>query len=51
MRCVFLDQDFEQLMRQMVGEETWSKINLASIKRMMSKEWENSIKRGFDGSE
>jgi hypothetical protein len=35
----------------MVGEETWSRINPASIKRMMNNEWENGIKRGFDGSE
>ncbi|KAF2675108.1 hypothetical protein BT63DRAFT_420337 [Microthyrium microscopicum] len=49
--AVFIDQDFVELMQQMVGEETWDNINAASIKKMMNTEWENGIKRGFDGSE
>lgn len=49
--AVFLDQDFEELMQQMVGEGAWNNISPANVKRMMNNEWENGIKRGFDGSE
>jgi hypothetical protein len=35
----------------MIGEETWNRISPSSIKKMMNNEWENGIKRGFDGSD
>ncbi|KAF2193120.1 actin-like ATPase domain-containing protein [Zopfia rhizophila CBS 207.26] len=47
--AVFLDQDFEALMEQLLGD-FWQ-IGDNAMKRIMNVDWENGIKRGFDGSE
>ena len=45
--AVFLDQDFEALMEQLVGD-AWD-VPRSAIKDMMNAQWENGIKRGFEG--
>ncbi|KAF1850457.1 uncharacterized protein K460DRAFT_422933 [Cucurbitaria berberidis CBS 394.84] len=45
--AVFLDQDFEALMKQLVGD-AWN-VQRSAIKDMMNAQWENGIKRGFEG--
>jgi hypothetical protein len=47
--AVFLDQDFEALMKQLVGD-AWN-VPEAVIKDMMNTQWENGIKRGFEGQD
>lgn len=47
--AVFLDQDFEDLMKQLVGD-AWN-ASEAAVKNMMNTQWENGIKRGFDGQD
>jgi hypothetical protein len=47
--AVFLDQDFEALMEQLTGD-AWE-VPRSAIKHMMNSNWENGIKRGFDGGE
>ncbi|KAF2127837.1 actin-like ATPase domain-containing protein [Dothidotthia symphoricarpi CBS 119687] len=44
--AVFLDQDFEAFMKQLVGE-AWD-VPDSVIKGVMSAQWENGIKRGFE---
>jgi hypothetical protein len=45
--AVFLDQDFEALMQQWIGD-AWN-VPDSVIKTLMSTQWENGVKRGFDG--
>lgn len=45
--AVFMDQDFEALMEQLVGD-AWD-VPASAISEMMNAQWENGIKRGFDG--
>lgn len=47
--AVFLDQDFEGLMKQLVGS-AWD-VPDDVIKRIVDEQWENGIKRGFEGRE
>ncbi|KAF2726578.1 hypothetical protein EJ04DRAFT_517742 [Polyplosphaeria fusca] len=47
--AVFLDQDFEELMKQIVGD-AWD-VPEHVIKRIVYAQWENGIKRGFDGQD
>ena len=47
--AVFLDEDFEILLKQALGNEVWNKIEPNSLRRIMHNDWENGIKRGFDG--
>ncbi|KAF2267197.1 hypothetical protein CC78DRAFT_541863 [Lojkania enalia] len=47
--AVFLDQDFEGLMKQLVGA-AWN-VPDAVIKRIVDEQWENGIKRGFEGQD
>ncbi|KAJ4406589.1 hypothetical protein N0V91_004532 [Didymella pomorum] len=47
--AVFLDQDFEGLMQQWIGD-AWD-VPDSIIKTLMSSQWENGIKRGFDGKD
>jgi hypothetical protein len=47
--AVFLDQDFEALMQQIIGD-AWN-VPDPVIKTFMSTQWENGIKRGFDGKD
>jgi hypothetical protein len=47
--AVFLDQDFEALMDQFLGD--YVKPGDPAMKQIMNVNWENGIKRGFDGSE
>lgn len=47
--AVFLDQDFEALMKQWIGD-AWN-VPDTVIKTLMSTQWENGIKRGFDGKD
>lgn len=47
--AVFLDQDFEALMKQLVGD-AWN-VPDGVIKGMMNTQWENGIKRGFEGQD
>lgn len=47
--AVFLDQDFEGLMKQLVGS-AWN-VPDKVIKRIVDGQWENGIKRGFEGQE
>lgn len=47
--AVFLDQDFEALMKQWIGD-AWN-VPDSVIKTLMSTQWENGIKRGFDGKD
>lgn len=45
--AVFMDQDFEALMEQLVGD-AWD-VPSSAIRDMMNAQWENGIKRGFNG--
>jgi hypothetical protein len=47
--AVFLDEDFEILLKQALGNEVWNKIEPSSLRRIMNNDWENGIKRGFNG--
>jgi hypothetical protein len=47
--AVFLDQEFEALMRQVLGG-AWD-VPDAIIKGFMSSQWENGVKRGFEGQD
>lgn len=46
---VYLDQDFEKYIRNIVGEEQWGTLKVRSKQKMMS-EFE-SIKRAFAGDD
>ncbi|KAI1386328.1 actin-like ATPase domain-containing protein [Hypoxylon trugodes] len=46
---VFLDQDFEALLRMRIGKETWDKIPRHEIQKTMDTAWEHGIKQQFDG--
>lgn len=48
--AIFLDQDFEALMEQLVGD-AWTGVPAGVIKGLMNVQWENGIKRGFEGQE
>ncbi|KAI3333754.1 hypothetical protein F4824DRAFT_490685 [Ustulina deusta] len=45
----FLDKEFESLLKQVVGEASWNKMNTSDIRRMMNNEWEHGIKEAFNG--
>lgn len=47
--AVFLDEDFEILMQQCLGDDFWNKIEPNSMRKLMHMDWENGIKRGFNG--
>ena len=47
--AVFLDQDFEGYLRQWI-DESWN-VPDSVMKTLMSAQWENGVKRGFDGKE
>jgi hypothetical protein len=47
--AVFLDRDFEALMKQWLGD-AWN-VPDSVIKTFMNTQWENGIKRGFDGKD
>lgn len=47
--AVFLDQEFEGLMKQVLGD-AWD-IPDAIRKSFMSSQWENGVKRGFEGQD
>jgi hypothetical protein len=47
--AVFLDQEFEALMKQVLGE-AWN-IPDSVIKGFMNSQWENGVKRGFEGQD
>jgi hypothetical protein len=47
--AVFLDQDFEGLMQQWLGD-AWD-VPDSVIKTLLSTQWENGVKRGFDGKD
>jgi hypothetical protein len=44
-----LDEDFEILLRQGLSDDVWNKIEPDSLRKIMHGDWENGIKRGFDG--
>ncbi|ORY18632.1 hypothetical protein BCR34DRAFT_473300 [Clohesyomyces aquaticus] len=48
--AIFLDQDFEALMEQLIGD-AWTNVPVSVIKSLMNVQWENGIKRGFEGQE
>lgn len=47
--AVFLDQEFEALMGQWLGD-SWSVPDFV-IKTFMTSQWENGVKRGFEGQD
>lgn len=47
--AIFLDQDFESLMSQQVGD-AWN-VPEADKRELMSAQWENGIKRSFEGQD
>ena len=47
--AVFLDQEFEALMKQVVGD-AWN-VPESVIKTFMNSQWENGVKRGFEGQD
>lgn len=47
--AVFLDQEFEALMEQVLGE-AWE-VPDSVIRAFMSSQWENGVKRGFEGQD
>ncbi|KAF2463866.1 uncharacterized protein BDR25DRAFT_272389 [Lindgomyces ingoldianus] len=47
--AIFLDQDFEDLMSQLVGD-AWN-VPEGDKRELMSAQWENGIKRSFEGQD
>jgi hypothetical protein len=47
--AIFLDQDFEALLKKKIGEPLWSSIPPADLKRMINLSWEHCIKQQFEG--
>jgi hypothetical protein len=47
--AVFLDQDFEVLIKQLIGD-AWN-VPEGVIKGMMNTQWENGVKRSFEGQD
>jgi hypothetical protein len=45
--AIFLDEEFEKFIRQVIGKK-WTELSQGSIKKLMNDEWENGIKRSFD---
>jgi hypothetical protein len=45
--AVFMDQDFEGLIKLLIGDEAW-KAPTSAVKELLNSQWENGIKRGFD---
>jgi hypothetical protein len=48
--AIFLDEEFEKFIRQVIGKK-WTELSQGSIKKLMNNEWENGIKRSFDDDE
>jgi hypothetical protein len=49
---VFLDQDFQDLVKQLLGgDDVWNSIEPKILKKWMTTEWEIGIKRAFNGDE
>jgi len=46
----FLDEEFENLLKGKFGPKQKKKLSSASLQRIIDKDWENGIKRGFDSS-
>ena len=50
--AVFLDQDFQDLVKQLLGgDDVWNSIEPKILKKWMTTEWEIGIKRAFNGDE
>jgi hypothetical protein len=47
--AIFLDQHFEDLMKQLIGN-AWN-VPDSFIRSIMNDQWENGVKRGFEGQE
>ncbi|KAM0814181.1 putative Actin-like ATPase domain-containing protein [Seiridium cardinale] len=48
--AVFVDEVFEKYIKERVGPQFWEETPVADITYAFSTDWENGIKRGFDGS-
>jgi len=46
-----MDQDFEAMLKRIIGYEIWSLASSNEIKTMMNMYWEVGIKQQFDGKE
>lgn len=47
---IFLDQDFEALLRNRIGNKIWDQIPHSEIRKTMVLNWEHGIKQQFDGT-
>ncbi|KAK3185409.1 hypothetical protein K4F52_005911 [Lecanicillium sp. MT-2017a] len=47
--AIFLDENFESLIKDKVGASAWNKSDAFQKQKTMNNEWENCIKRQFDG--
>ncbi|KAK5626568.1 hypothetical protein RRF57_002283 [Xylaria bambusicola] len=43
----FLDHGFKSLLKHVVGDVSWNKMNTSDIRKMMNNEWEHEIKGTF----
>ncbi|KAK6068264.1 hypothetical protein SCUP234_11209 [Seiridium cupressi] len=48
--AIFVDEVFGRYIKERVGTQFWEKTPVTDITRAFSTDWENGIKRGFDGS-
>jgi hypothetical protein len=46
---IFVDETFQTLIKQRIGQQRWEKLTRASKVKLMNDEWEFGIKRAFDG--
>lgn len=49
--AIVMDQDFEAMLKRIIGPEIWSLAAPKDIKAMMNMSWEVGIKQQFDGKE
>ncbi|KAI0387656.1 actin-like ATPase domain-containing protein [Hypomontagnella monticulosa] len=47
---IFLDQDFETLLRNRIGKRIWDQIPQSEIRKTMATSWEYGIKQQFDAT-
>lgn len=48
--AIFIDEQFEAQVKRTLGKR-WTQMSPASRKRVVDSQWENGIKRNFDGSD
>lgn len=48
--AIFIDEQFEAQVKRTLGKR-WTQMSPASRKRVVDSQWENGIKRNFDGRE